>query len=188
MADDYSKEIADLAMRRAALALGANKPAPDAAAQANRVARATGLPVATVDDNLATLSRQVEVSRARHIMERNPEIASWVADGRNAAIGADDMDALASNAKFWRRSVSGSISAAPAPEPTLWNSLKGIGIGFVERSRQQWIGLRDTATDWLPSFDLAAPGTPSLGDHSAENVRRDSRRSAARVSATTPEC
>lgn len=187
MADDYSKEIADLAMRRAALALGANNPAPDAAAQANRVARATGLPVATVDDNLATLSRQVEVSRARHIMERNPEIASWVADGRNAAIGSDDIDGLARNAKAWSRAREPSLTNVPRPEGTLWNSLKGIGTSFTEGLSRLPSDFLRIADDFLPAIDLSASGAPRLSSSGRENARRESLRSTARVEAATPE-
>jgi hypothetical protein len=187
MADDYSREIADLALRRAALSLGANKPAPDAAAKANRVARATGLPVATVDDNLDTLSRQVEVSRAQHIMRRNPELAAWVADTRNAAVGSDDIGGLAQNAKAWSRAREGSLTNAPKPEGTLWNSLKGIGTGFVETFARLPNDIQRVGADWLPSFDLAAPGTPRLKDAGQDNARRASLRSTARIDAATPD-
>lgn len=187
MADDYSKEIADFALNRAGRALVVNKPSPDAAAQANRVARATGLPAATVDDNLATLARQVELARTRQLLARNPELAVWSGDARNAAVGADDMDALARNAKAWSRAREGSISAARQPDPTLWNSLKGIGTSFVEGLARLPSDIQRIGADWLPSFDLAAPGTPRLGDYGAENARRATVRADARIDAATPE-
>ncbi len=187
MADDYSKEINDLALRRATLALTVDGPAPDAAAHANRVARATGLPAATVDDNLSVLSKQVEVARARQLLSRNPALASWSSDNRNAAIAADDIPALASVSKAWSRAREGSISNVAQPEGTLWNALKGIGSTFVEGVSRLPTDIQRIGTDWLPSFDLAAPGTPRLGDYGAENARRASVRSEARVDAVTPD-
>lgn len=187
MADDYSKEIADLALSRASLALTINKPAPDAAARANRVARATGLPAATVDDNLSLLSQQVEVARQRKLIERHPPLASWVADPRNAAVASDDMEQMAANARFWQRSVSGSIKPVEQPEGSLWNSIKGIGTTFAESVARLPSDIRRVGADWLPSFDLAAPGTPRLGDYGQENARRASVRANARTDAATPE-
>lgn len=187
MADDYSREIADLALRRAGVALVVNKPSPDAAAQANRVARATGLPAATVDDNLAKLSQQVELARTRQLLARNPELAVWSGDARNAAVASDDMDALARNAKYWKGAVSGSIAPIRQPEGTLWNSLQGIGTTFMEGMRRLPSDIQRIGADWLPSFDLAAPGTPRLGDYGAENARRATMRAEARTDAATPE-
>lgn len=187
MADQFDAIIERMASERAMTSLTVAKPAPDSAARANVIARQTGLPPETVDRNLADLAAQVERSRARALVKQSPELAGWLANPRNAAVGADDMEPLARSAKAWDRTREGSLTNAPKPEGTFWNSLKGIATGFVERSRQEWIGLRDVTTDWLPAIDLGAPGTPRLKDASSENIRRESRRSTARVDATTPD-
>lgn len=187
MADDYSKEIGELALRRATLALAVDHPNPDQAARAGRVARETGLPVATVNDNLSVLSKQVEAARARKLLEREPKLAAWASDPHNAAVGSDDMDGLARSAKAWSRAGEGSITAAKRPDGTLWNALKGLGTAFSEGLGRLPGDIQRIGADWLPSFDLAAPGTPRLKDAGQENARRASVRSTALVDATTPD-
>ena len=164
-----------------------DKPAPDSAAKANAIARQTGLPAETVDRNLAQLAADVERARARALMQRSSELTAWMGNPRNAAVGADDIPALASVSKAWSRAREGSISNIAQPEGTLWNALKGIGSTFIEGVARLPSDIQRVGQDWLPSFDLAAPGTPRLGDYSAENARRASVRSEARVDAVTPE-
>lgn len=153
MADDYSREIADLALRRASLALTLNKPDPDAAGQANRVARATGLPAATVDDNLSALSQQVEVARARSLLERHPPLASWMSDVRNAAVASDDVDHLAETSKIWSQARSQAPLPATEPRGSRASYLGTSLLSGLHSVTGAVLGLLDQVNPWTTSVE-----------------------------------
>lgn len=166
-----------------------DRPAPDAVGKANAVARATGVPPETADRNLAQLERTVEMARAARVMGREPTVATWAANPRNAAVGADDVDQLARNAEYWRRAANGTISAAPKPAPTLWNGLVGIGASLLQGFSSAGANIRGVLSDWLPDVPVpkSAPGIPTLGDFGRENDRRARAQANAQIEAATPE-
>lgn len=190
MSDDYSAEIADLAVKRAMIATTIRKPAPDAAAKANALARSTGLPVATVDDNLQALSDQVNAARARALIQKSPDFARWVANPRNAAVAADDVDGLSKNGEKWgavRFNPRDAISPLAPPSPTIGNILGGLGTAFSEGWQQVGNALPGLLSDLFGPIDLAAPGTPKLQDNVSRNTQRAYLQSQAQVDRTTPE-
>ncbi len=153
MADDYSREIAELALRRASLALTINKPNPDAAGQANRVARATGLPAATVDDNLSILSQQVEVARTRSLLERHPPLASWMGNVRNAAVASDDVDHLAETSKIWSQARTPATPASQQPKGSRASYLGTSLLSGLHSVTGAVLGLLDQVNPWTTSVE-----------------------------------
>jgi hypothetical protein len=166
MPDDYSNEIADLAMRRAMGSLSVSKPSPDAAAKANRISRTTGLPAATVDDNLASLEQQVAAARARAVVAKNPQLQSWIANPRNAAVSSDDIDPLYKNAIGWASLVKdkpGSLQETGAA-PTFWNGVKGVFTSLEQGGVKALSSLRLMAVEnpgpLIPGGDLLTALVP----------------------------
>ncbi|WP_375272038.1 acetyltransferase [Sphingomonas sp.] len=187
--DEFDDAFRRLDQTRALTALTIDRPAPDAAGRANAIARQTGVPAETADRNLPSLEQQVQIARARRAMEREPTVAAWASNPRHAAVGADDMDALAKNAAYWRRVSDGqSLRSQEAPDGTLWNSVTGIGTSLYEGVRTAGAQIRGVLDDWLPGISApSAPGTPTLGNYGAINDRRLRAQSAARVDAATPQ-
>ncbi|WP_066807128.1 hypothetical protein [Sphingomonas asaccharolytica] len=182
MPDDYSKEIADMAMRRAVLAVGANSPPPDAAAKANRISRATGIPATTVDSNLATLDLRVRAEQARRILTDKPQLAAWMSNPRNAAVANDDLDKMTKNDGVWR--------ALPAPTPTLVNSLAGVWTSLTQSAVQARSGLLLMTHDWLSPYigiPDSKPGAPQLGDYTVPNAIRNYQVAQLNIDNATPQ-
>lgn len=189
MADEFDLAFRRMDQQRAMAGLAVDRPAPDAVGKANAVARATGVPPETADRNLAQLERTVEMARAARVMGREPTVATWASNPRNAAVGADDVDQLARNAEYWRRAANGTISAAPKPAPTFWNGLVGIGTSLLQGFSSAGANIRGVLSDWLPDGPVpkSAPGIPTLGDFGRENDRRVRAQANAQIDAATPE-
>ncbi len=190
MADEFDNAFHRLDQQRALTALAVSRPAPEVAGKANAIARQTGVPVETADRNLPALEQQVQLARARAVMDANPTVATWAAKPRNAAVGADDMDQLAKNSAYWQQvgRASGSITSTPLPAPTIWNGIKGVATSLYQGVASAGAEVRGVLGDWLPSVpSMAAPGTPRLGGSMMlENDRRTRAQSNARVADATP--
>lgn len=190
MADEFDDAFHRLDQQRALTALSVTRPAPDAIGKANALARQTGVPPETADRNLSTLEQQVQLARARAVMQSSPIIASWASNPRNAAVGADDMEQLAKNARHWQEvgRLSGSITATPSPEANPLTYFAGLGRSVYETGVQIVTGIRRAASDWAPHISLpTAPGVPKLGNHDSANLDADYARSVARADAARPE-
>ncbi|MGL5734023.1 MAG: hypothetical protein ACRCYS_04075, partial [Beijerinckiaceae bacterium] len=74
---------------------------PDEAAQANALAKKSGLPPETVQRNLPQVRRDMQIRDASGVMRTYPAVARWATDPRNAAIATDDIRQLARNEKHW---------------------------------------------------------------------------------------
>ena len=191
MADPIDQAFHQFDQQRAMSGLIVNRPAPDAAAKANSIARQTGVPPETADRNLAQLEQTVQAARAARAMGREPTVATWAANPRNAAVAADDMDDVAKNAAYWRQfaATHGTITAAPKPAGNLWNGIVGIGTSLYEGVASAGAQIRGVLSDWLPDVPMpkSAPGVPTLGDFGRRNDAQTRARSAARVDAATPD-
>jgi hypothetical protein len=160
---------------------------PDQAGKANRLSRQMGLPAETVERNLDTVEREARLRRFKTLMDRDPRIADFLGEPRNAAVAKDDLDALEKNARYWRQASSGSLTAVPAPKPTFGNYLRGIGASFYEGGVQALQGLRSVAADFFPdAAPRSAPGVPRLGDFGQQNAQTAYQRSVARSDAAAP--
>lgn len=189
MADEFDDAFHRLDQQRALTALSVTRPAPDAVGKANAIARETGVPAETADRNLPALEQQVQIARARAVMQSSPTIANWASNPRNAAVSADDMEQLAANARHWQEvgRLSGSIKSTPLPAPTIWNGVKGIAASVYQGVASAGAEVRGVLGDWLPTPpSLAATGTPRLGGSMLENDRRTRAQSNARVADAAP--
>lgn len=219
-ADPLDDALSNDARTRATTAILTSSTSPDAIARANALSRQTGLPPETVDRNLGAAERQVQLQKARNAMQRYPELASWASDPRIAAMSRDDIDGMVSVARsmrtapktpiptldatmaemrrrqaYWQRATAGSgtLTAARAPAPTLWNLIAGVGAN-LSAMRQ---GLYQVASDfgnWLVP-DSRIGGMPgetreqriARNQSSARFTMRDTQQAQARVDATTPQ-
>ena len=156
-----------------------------AAAEANRLARSTGLPGDTVERNLPRVREQVEKDRTARVIESQPGMVSWFGEPRRAAAAADDVDKLSAVSSLFapvanaepsfvapssslittadpvgrtRDRVRGTEAAVQAARPgsTPGSWWVGASVGAVEGFRQQYLGAKAFIADAIGA-DLITP-------------------------------
>jgi len=162
-------------------------PHPQDVADANRIARKRGDPVPTVDTNLKALRALDHVDDLLAVGRANPRFGKWVkSDPRTAAAATDDARALGKVASAFdpnALSRGWSIKATPTPEPTFWNSLKGVWTNLVGATNQIEIGAETALGDLLGRPKYASPA----GMAAVQELRlRDFRSQQARIDAARP--
>jgi hypothetical protein len=99
---------------------------PDRRAQALKYAEMSGLPVDLIERNFGEVEKDAKVNEVPYgqLFEQNPKLAQWLsADPSNAAIAADDHDAL--------KKIEQSISFGGAIRRGV-DSVRGMGAGALE--------------------------------------------------------
>ena len=158
-ANNDHEDPLDHAMRREAqsaasvLVMQANNP--DAAGRANRLARANGYPVSTVERNLPTFEAADRARQARDAVAKYPQLAGWITIPRNAAVAADDLDQLGHNSALWNRALQVPQPLAAKLKPT--GSPSYLGASFTS-------GLHSVLGAVLGLVDQINPFTTSVED------------------------
>lgn len=160
-------------------------PPPDQAAQANRIARARGLPAATVDPKLQALQIADQATNFINMTRLFPHIGSWAeANPRDAAAAADDTRAIGMLGRaFADQDLSrGWRISAPEPvEPTLWNSAKGVWSSLVGGWKQM-----DTALSMMIDDRVTAPKWMQGGKAYSDRLKSDFVQAQDNVEKATP--
>ncbi|CAH0496607.1 acetyltransferase [Novosphingobium sp. CECT 9465] len=160
-------------------------PAPDAAAQANRIARARGLPAAAVDPKLQAIQIADQATSFINTMGIFPRIGSWAeANPRDAAAAADDTRALGKMGRAFdpvELARGWSISAPEPVDPTFVNSVKGVWSSLVGGWKQMDAGLSLAIDDWVP-----APKWLQGGTAYSDRLRSDIVQAQDDVETSTP--
>lgn len=198
--DPLDSLIADERRRQSIAALG-SATNPDAAAKANRLAKETGVPATTVEANLKYFEGDKNARLWAELIAKNPKLAAWLEQPRNAAIASDDRDAVASVAAGfdydeWAKRTGinprDKLSPAGAPKPTLWNSVKGVVSSLFTGWEKAQAAQQLFGADWLPiGMPKAATGVPDINSPSAIAARQETRfrtidQAQARERAMTP--
>lgn len=158
-ANNDHEDPLDHAMRREAqsaasvLVMQANNP--DAAGRANRLARANGYPVSTVERNLPTFEAADRARQARDAVAKYPQLAGWITSPRNAAVAADDLDQLGHNSALWNRALQVPQPLVSKLKPT--SSPSYLGASFTS-------GLHSVLGAVLGLVDQINPFTTSVED------------------------
>lgn len=178
----------DIIERRRSRQVGAvlrAAPSPDAAAQANRIARARGLPAAVVDPKLQVLQIADQATNFINMTRLFPHIGSWAeANPRDAAAAADDTRALGMLGRaFADQDLSRGwrISAPERVEPTLWNSAKGVWASLKGGWQQM-----DTALSMIIDDRVPAPKWMSGGQAYSDRLKADFVQAQDNVEKATP--
>lgn len=172
---------------RAAVVTLSQSPAPEHAAEANRISRQRGLPANEVASDLGAYQQHDRLDRFLDLSRSNPKLGEWITGNPHlAAAAADDSAALRKVAgALDARDLSNGWSLRPSPEvePTLWNSVKGVFRSLVEGGRQVETGLGLAVRDWLPR-----PSFISEGEWRASTAMkmREFRQEQASIDAATP--
>ncbi|KHS43390.1 hypothetical protein [Novosphingobium subterraneum] len=187
-AEADGNEFDAIIQRRRGRMLGATlraSPAPDQAAQANRIARARGLPAAVVDPKLQVLQIADQATNFLNMTRLFPHIGSWAeANPRDAAAAADDTKALGMlGHAFSERDLSRgySISAPKPVEPSLWNSAKGVWQSLVGGWQQM-----DTALSMMIDDRVEAPKWMQGGKAYSDRLKADFVQAQDNVEKATP--
>lgn len=187
-AEADGNEFDAIIQRRRGRVLGATlraSPAPDQAAQANRIAREKGLPAAAVDPKLQVLQIADRATSFINMTRLFPRIGTWAeANPRDAAAAADDTRALSMLGRaFADQDLSrGWRISAPEPvEPTLWNSAKGVWSSLVGGWKQM-----DTALSMMIDDRVTAPKWMQGGKAYSDRLRSDFVQAQDDVEKATP--
>lgn len=157
--------------------------APEAAAKSNALAGEIGVTPDFVDRNPTFAQQQAARIKAQSAIKKHPVIGQWANDPRNAAVGADDIDALRKNADYWmkRTAGQGEISAPDPVTPTFQSYLSGLAGGFTDSLKQIRAGLM------LGGSDIAAARNPTAANqYNARQATMRTQRLAGDIEARTP--
>jgi len=98
-------------------------------ARANVLARKRGIPAPVIESDLQTFETQEKAEAVNSLAKKHPGFASWSSEPRNAAMAADDYDALGLLGKtlYGAKSVVQSLGAGTMQATSgLWGAIAGL--------------------------------------------------------------
>lgn len=131
--DPLEQMMLDDRDRRMAFDL-ANAPAPDVAAKANRLAATHKAPAALVEADLSTFERMDQSTKFIDTARKNPTVAKWAQDGRNAAIAVDDGENIGALARTWYEVKAGGTSLLAKSARAFWATAETLAETAIEFS------------------------------------------------------
>jgi hypothetical protein len=161
-------------------------PAPEQAAEANKIGRKLNVPAATVDGRLGSMQVNTRISAFADLADQFQRLGQWAdANPRSAAAAADDVGALVKISKAFDPHAlarSWSISAPSRVDPTLLNSVKGVWASLTGGWDQMNAALSMMVDDWVP-----APKWMLGGKAYSERLKRDFAQAGDDIDKATPD-